>query len=238
MRICVAQIRPIKGDVDRNIEHHETFINLAISKEADMVFFPELSLTGYEPKLAKDLATTSADRRFDPFQAVSDRHSITLGMGMPTRSPAGVLISMILVQPHQPRQTYSKQILHADEFPYFIQGHQQVMVKAGKTVAPAICYESLQPEHAEKAFQNGAEIYVASVAKSANGVAKAVHHYSAIAKHYAMPVLMANCIGPCDDFESVGQSAIWNRNGSLLAQLDGTTEGILLYDADTDSVVG
>ena len=203
-----------------------------------MIFFPELSLTGYEPKLAKNLATTQDDKRFDDFQEISDNYNITVGVGMPTESDSDILISMIIFQPHQFRQTYSKQILHSDEFPYFVAGQQQIILTARKKkIAPAICYESLQPEHSERAFKNGVEIYVASVAKSANGVAKAIEHYPDIAKKYSMIVLMSNCLGPCDDFESVGKSAIWNKDGLLVGQLNETVEGILLYDTDTEKVI-
>ena len=53
MKICVAQTRPIKGNIEANIENHINLLKLAISNEAEAVFFPELSLTGYEPELAK-----------------------------------------------------------------------------------------------------------------------------------------------------------------------------------------
>lgn len=234
MKIGVAQTRPIKGDIEKNIDSHQQFIDLAVSNRTDMIFFPELSLTGYEPKLAKTLATTPDDTRFDPFQTLSDRHHIRVGVGMPTRCDAGILISMILFQPNKPRQTYSKQILHADEFPYFVPGQEQIILTAEEnTIAPAICYESLQLEHAAGAAESGASIYVASVAKSANGVAKAVKHYPEIAKRYSMTVLMSNCLGPCDDFESVGQSAVWNQDGTLVSQLDDATEALLIYDTES-----
>jgi predicted amidohydrolase len=103
MKICIAQIRPVKGETDKNIEIHKKFIDLAISKEADMIFFPELSLTGYEPKLAKNLATTQDDKRFDDFQNISDSHNITIGVGMPTKSDSDILISTIIFQPHESR---------------------------------------------------------------------------------------------------------------------------------------
>ncbi len=61
MKICVAQTRPIIGDIQRNIERHKNFIALAGSYGADTVIFPELSLTGYEPTLAEALATQPAD---------------------------------------------------------------------------------------------------------------------------------------------------------------------------------
>jgi len=57
MKICVAQTRPVKGDIQSNIENHKKFIDLAVSGGADTIIFPELSLTGYEPELAKELAT-------------------------------------------------------------------------------------------------------------------------------------------------------------------------------------
>lgn len=57
MKIAIAQTRPFKGDISANIETHKKLIELAISYKADTIFFPELSVTGYEPELAKDLAT-------------------------------------------------------------------------------------------------------------------------------------------------------------------------------------
>lgn len=57
MKICVAHTRPVAGDIQSNIESHKKLLDLAIAHAAGMVIFPELSLTGYEPKLAKELAT-------------------------------------------------------------------------------------------------------------------------------------------------------------------------------------
>src|SRR5690606_41051788 len=69
--------------------------------------------------------------------------------------------------PNLSRVIYSKQILHSDELPYFIQGNGQVILNIKNTnIAPAICYESLQPQHSVKAIHLGAELYIASVAKS------------------------------------------------------------------------
>jgi predicted amidohydrolase len=54
MKIAVAQTRPIKGDISTNIKTHKKLIDLAISYKVDTIFFPELSITGYEPELAKE----------------------------------------------------------------------------------------------------------------------------------------------------------------------------------------
>ena len=125
--------------------------------------------------------------------------------------------------------------MHSDELPYFVAGLGQVTLPgANHVVAPAICYESLLDAHCDAAVALGATVYVASVAKSANGIAKADVHYPAIARRHSLHVLMANCVGPCDDFEAVGGSAIWSPRGELLARLPASDEGALLLDTGTN----
>lgn len=238
MKIAVAQTRPIKGDISANIKTHRKLIDLAISYKADAIFFPELSITGYEPELAKELVTNQDGKEFDNFQEISNKNKITIGLGMPTKSNSGIKISMIIFQPDTPRQTYSKQQLHSDEFPYFVNGEEQIILTVdNKKIAPAICYESLQTDHSVNAKKLGAEIYVASVAKSQNGIDKAMTHYPAVAKKFSMPVLMSNCVGFCDNFESVGQSSVWTKQGNLAGQLDEKSEGILIFDTETEKII-
>jgi len=238
MKISIAQIRPIKGDVSANIEAHKNFIDFALTYNTEAIFFPELSLTGYEPELANELATNQNDNRLDTFQEISDNDNIIIGLGLPTTTESKIRISMIIFEPKKPRQTYSKQQLHSDELQYFENGDRQVVIKKDNTkIAIAICYESLQPAHSENAFKLGADIYLASVAKSENGVEKAFKYYPTIAKQYVMPVLMSNCVGFCDNFISVGKSSVWTKKGNLVGQLDNKTEGILIFDTGTEEVI-
>lgn len=238
MKICIAQTEPIKGNVLANIEAHKQFIEFALTLNAEAIFFPELSLTGYEPELAIKLATNQNDYRLDIFKEISDKKKIIIGVGLPTATESSTRISMIIFEPNKPRQTYSKQQLHSDELSYFENGVNQVLIKTNnKNIALAICYESLQPKHAENAFELGADIYLASVAKPAKGVKNAFNHYSKIAKQYAMPVLMTNSIGFCDNFLSAGRSAVWTKDGELVGQLDDKTEGILIYDTETEIII-
>jgi len=238
MKICIAQTEPIKGNISANIAAHKKFIKLALTLNADAIFFSELSLTGYEPELAKKLATNQNDNRLNIFQQICNNNKIVIGLGLPTATKSQIRISMIIFEPNKPIQTYSKQQLHSDEFSYFENGVGQIIIKTNdKNIAPAICYESLQPTHAENAFNLGAHIYLASVAKPANGVEKAFEHYPIVAKQYGMPVLMANCVGVCDNFLSFGKSAVWTKEGKLVEKLDEKNEGILIFDTDTEEIV-
>jgi hypothetical protein len=48
---------------------------------------------------------------------------------------------------------------------------------------------------------------------------------------------MANCIGFCDNFLSVGKSAVWTKEGKLVGQLDDKMEGILFFDTETELII-
>jgi len=238
MKICLAQTKPITGDITSNVAQHKRIIAQASDHGAALVIFPELSLTSYEPALAKELATDQHDPRLDDFQTLSDTHQITIGVGLPTQTEAGICISMVLFQPQQLRRTYSKKYIHADEEPFFVRGQNFPTLTVNQTeVGLAICYELSIPEHAAQAAHSGAEIYIASVAKFTNGVEKASQRLAEIARQYGIPVLMSNCVGPADGAECAGQSAVWDAQGMSLGQLGDTEEGIIIFDTDTQELI-
>jgi len=74
MRVAVAQIEAINGNIEKNIENHLKWIKQAIQNNADMIVFPELSLSGYEPNLAESLATNQDDTRLDEIMNVQGNH--------------------------------------------------------------------------------------------------------------------------------------------------------------------
>jgi predicted amidohydrolase len=236
MKIGVAQTRPFKGDILQNIEAHLRLIELAAAVGTNTIVFPELSITGYEPELASLLATTADDVRLDIFQTLSDRYEMTIGVGIPTTGGAGIRITELIFQPGKARQAYSKQYLHADEGPYFVCGEEAGSLQGGK-IALAICYELSVPQHPEQAHRGGAEVYLVSVAKTKDGMERAATTLADIAKRYSMTVLVSNCVGHCDDFDCGGGSAVWDKEGILLARLGEAEEGILVLDKETGKVV-
>ncbi len=59
LNLALAQIATKLGDVQFNLEKHLDFIEQARAQKADLIVFPELSLTGY---VLQDLASTVAHR--------------------------------------------------------------------------------------------------------------------------------------------------------------------------------
>ena len=57
LRVALAQISPVLGDVSANLNLHLEQIEAAKQQGADLIIFPELGLTGYSLKdMALDVA--------------------------------------------------------------------------------------------------------------------------------------------------------------------------------------
>jgi NAD+ synthase (glutamine-hydrolysing) len=81
LKISIAQTNTVLADVDKNLAKHLELINKAIDKKNDVVFFPELSLTGYSLKDAVyDVALKSNDAKFDKIKELSKKIGIIFGM--------------------------------------------------------------------------------------------------------------------------------------------------------------
>lgn len=238
MRIGIVQFKPVKGDIEHNIKNHKEWISEGIEKDVDLIVFPELSLTGYEPELAEELATNQDDKRFDDLQTLSDCNRITIAIGLPTREGKDVFVSMIIFQPKKNRITYSKQYLFPTETPFFTAAKNPLTLNfETEVIAPAICYELSNKEHVEYAVKNNASIYLASVLNSIGGVDADLEKLSDIARNNRMTTFMANYVGQSGGYDCAGKSSIWNNKGELIAQLDDKNEGLLVYDTSINEMI-
>lgn len=234
MKISLAQIQSIPGDIRKNIDHHKRWIDAAAAYQSDLIVFPELSITNYEPTMVKDLAVQLDDERLEIFQQLSNRYNMTIAIGLPLQVANGITISMLIFQPGGARQLYNKKYLHADEIPFFVPGeNQSVTLDRFPSIAPAICYEISVSDHVAMAAAQKAEFYLASVVKFRSGLAGASEQLSNIARTYGMTVLMANAVGEADGGLSGGNSSVWAPDGKLIGQLSQTEEGLLLYHTAT-----
>ena len=231
MKICVHQYQSIRGDIAANISKHLTAIDRAAKYGCRLIIFPELSLTGYEPELAEKLAIVPEDESLESFQVQADSSGITIGVGVPTRYPEGVRISMMIFDQGQIRRMYHKQFLHPDEEPFFVPGYNpEFLLTASPRIVPAICFEISVQEHTQNAIRLNPDLYVASVAKSESGVQEARRRLRDLAKVHSIPVLMSNSVGQSGGFISAGKSSVWDENANLQGELDADSEGQIIYD--------
>lgn len=234
MKISVAQNKPAIGNIEANIKKHRELVELAAADGADIIIFPELSLSGYEPNIASQVATTLDDIRLAALQELSNKHKIVIGAGIPIKSKRGITITMLIFQPGLEISTYSKKYLHPDEEPVFVSGENFSSFIVNDTkIALAICYEISIPQHAHDAAKDKPVVYIASVAKFRRHMESTTATLSDTAKKYSMNVMMANCLGLCDGEECAGSSLVVNDKGVVMDQLDDTREGVLIFDLKT-----
>ncbi|MBI9033826.1 MAG: carbon-nitrogen hydrolase family protein [Bacteroidales bacterium] len=238
MKVAIVQIEAIKGNIEKNIENHLKWIKQAIQNNSDMVVFPELSLTGYEPELAESLATNQDDARLDAMQSLSDKSGIVIGVGLPTKDECDTFVSMIIFQPHKERITYSKQYLYPTELQIFKAGKNPLVLDfETEVVSPAICYEASNKAHCEYAKRNNATIYIASVLSSVNGIDTELKKLADIAKNNNLVTFMANFVGKSGGYECAGKSSVWNEKGELIGQLGGKEEGLIIFDTKSKEII-
>ena len=102
-KVALIQLRAEKGDISQNIRNHLTWIKRVAAHRPALIVFPELSLTGYEPTLAKELAMTIEDSRLEPFQQMSDQLQTIIAIGAPLRTDMDIQIGMVIFHPNQPK---------------------------------------------------------------------------------------------------------------------------------------
>jgi predicted amidohydrolase len=231
LKIALAQIESITGDVEGNIARHLTALGQLHAGDADLVIFPELSLCNYEPGIAAEAAIDAGDERLAPFENFARRQGMSICVGAPLRSNGKPSISAILFAPGQPRRVAHKAYLHDDEIAFFAAGRGQAnLLGSTPRIALAICYDISVDAHIEQAAAQGMQAYLASAAKTVAGIAAARERLSIKAGEYGIPVLMVNSVGTCEGKPAGGNSMVIDAGGKLVQALNASEQALLLHD--------
>ncbi|RYF73174.1 MAG: carbon-nitrogen hydrolase family protein [Comamonadaceae bacterium] len=226
LRIAAAQSPSAAGDVARNVATHLACVRLAAHQGVQVLVFPELSLTGYEPAvLASNLLHAEHDALAPLRQAARD-HSMALVVGAPA-SPVveGALpaIGAWVLTPDGSVGLYRKRHLHPGEETFASAGTDdaQVHLLAGEPTAIAVCADITHPEHAQAAQGAGAELYAAGALISAKGYGPESEMLHGYARDHGMAVLLANYSGSTGGYVSAGRSAVWEPGGQCVVAAPG-----------------
>mgnify|MGYP002790049824 FL=1 len=96
MKAAIFQIQAESGNIEANIGRHLMLARKPIAKGAQLLVFPELSLTGYEPAPAAAMPLSLDDARLAVFQSLSEVAQVTLLVGAPVRLNGNVHIGSFL----------------------------------------------------------------------------------------------------------------------------------------------
>lgn len=238
--IAVAQTVPRRGDVRANLEQHLELARLAAQHSAQVVVFPELSLTGYELDLGPELAFGERDERLRSLTEFAASAGLVLIVGAPLRVGAELHIGAFILDAQGGSRWYAKQ--HLGAFPaqanpdgpvppaeasLFTAGKRsQVFELSGATAAVAVCADIGHSSHAQIAAEAGASCYLCSMFVIPADFAAERAALTGYARQHAMDVAFANYGGPSGGLPSAGQSAIWSEHGDLLVELPEVGAGI------------
>lgn len=236
MILASAQTKPTRGDINKNLNDHYRLIQIAADNDADLIVFPELSISGYEREDASIFTFSENDARLGKLAIMANNLNIIIIAGALLKTEEGVYISSFVFQPNCPVKIYTKQFLHPGEEVYYISSfhYNPTLEIDNHKISLAICADIDHPIHAENAARSGSSIYIPSIFFSPGGIPSAYEQLSSYAKNYSLCVLMSNFSGESWGKPSGGRSAFWNKDGKLLASMKDSDSGLLIIEKNGD----
>ncbi|GLU56019.1 carbon-nitrogen hydrolase family protein [Dyadobacter frigoris] len=230
MIIAAAQTIPKRGNISENLEDHYRLINLAADNSAQLILFPELSISGYERELAESLEFTPGDSRLDGLRNLAVKKNIIIVAGAPIRQESQLFIGAFIFHSNGSEIIYTKQYLHDGEEVYYSSGvNDCLQIKLdNEAFSVAICADITNPAHPLKAASLNSTIYLASIFYTPNGISTGYKDLQGYSMDLSMNVLMSNFGGPSYGMEAAGRSAFWNKEGDLSGSLERNGEGLLI----------
>jgi NAD+ synthase (glutamine-hydrolysing) len=244
LRIALAQLNLFVGDVAGNTQRViETAAEARDRLKADLVLFPELSLSGYPPE---DLLFHKGMRRQvgAALERVRNEVSgISMMVGYPDYTDDAIYNAAALIRDGQVLANYRKQelpnYLVFDEKRYFKPGSQsQIVELQGIRVGLLICEDVWEPNPARTACQAGAQLLVVI-----NGSPYSLQYQRrredivrARIKDTGLPVVYLNLLGGQDELVFDGGSFVMNAAGEIVQRAVPFKEA--LYAVDIDLVDG
>ncbi len=233
LRIALAQMNAVVGDVDGNAKKIEALAAEARDAGAGLVVFPELALTGYPPEdlLLKSGFLRRAQAALESL-AIS---GITAIVGWPEASDGHVYNSAAVVADGKVGAVYRKQLLPNygvfDERRWFEPGHGPVVVDVGGTpVGITVCEDIWAPEPTAAAAAAGARVVV-------NLSASPYHHgkgmereamIAELARDNGVTMAFCNLVGGQDELVFDGHSLIVTADGEVAARGPQFDEALVL----------
>jgi len=240
MILASAQTKPKRGDIQANLLDHYHLIKIAADNGADLIVFPEMSITGYEREKADKYIFSPNDARLDTLIELANDNKIVIIAGAPIEINSNLFIGEFIIQPDNPVMIYTKQFLHMGEDEYFKSSfdYNPIIEIGDERISMAICADIDNPLHPENVHKVNSSIYIASIFFSPNGIPSAHQTLKNYAKQYSMDVLMSNFCGEAWGQPSGGRSACWTKNGSLVAEMNESDAGLLIVEKNKNVWTG
>lgn len=247
MRIGLAQIDCLLGDIEHNLGRMSEIIGQACEQKVDLLVFPELCVTGYSVgQVSEEFALSPADPRLLALLESAGEMSIVFGFpedgGLRTYNSAAYFEAGRLLHVH--RKLYLPTYDAFEERKHFSPG--QAMRAFGSelgSMAMMVCNDAWQPVLPFLAVQDGAEILLIPTNSAESRFpddVDTVEYWRDITRFYARMfesfVVFVNRVGSDSDFEFWGRSHIVDPSGAVVAEAPASREALITADIDLREV--
>jgi len=262
MKITIAQLNPVVGDVDGNLKIvKETFDKF--SKDSDLVVFPELFLSAYPPR---DLLENSgfienvqaAVRELKKISAEHPQTGLLLGAAVPTKTDTGkgLYNSALLIYQGKIISSRHKSLLPTydvfDESRYFDPAPEvHVVPFKGEKLGVSVCEDAwndpeLWPQRnysfdpIEALAREGATVFI-NLSASPFHVGKEETRYRVFRNHsknHKTPFIYVNQVGANDELIFDGRSMFIDGNGKPVVTFPSFREHVQTIDTGSQGTDG
>ncbi|EKD54832.1 MAG: hypothetical protein ACD_60C00041G0023 [uncultured bacterium] len=243
LRIVLAQLNLTVGDIQGNLKQlMDAAISARDSLSADVIVFPELSITGYPPEdlLFRKSFIDDANEALNTFK--NKIENIYCVIGHPHATSQGLFNSCSVIYNGTIIGRYAKQFLPNygifDECRYFTAGNSSCIVPIhGIPVGIMICEDLWHPSPAQQLANQGARLILIPNA-SPFEIAKHEQRHLVLAKRAKsanIPLLYVNCVGGQDELIFDGGSMAIDPEGNICQHAGFLSEALLPVDITISS---
>jgi NAD+ synthase (glutamine-hydrolysing) len=243
-RIALAQINPHVGALQENIEKMLAFARQAEAEQAELILFPELSLSGYPPEDLLLRAGFIAQCEAALQQLARESGELVWVVGHPARGSGGLLYNAASVLRNgRVVQRYYKQELPNygvfDEKRYFTPGQAAALFDlGGEQLALTICEDLWHPRVVRQAVDAGATL-ILNLNASPYHAGKRGEREMMIRQHavrHGVPIVYVNQVGGQDELIFDGASFVMGEDGQHRLCGSPFEEALYLYDSKEGTV--
>ncbi|KPI20775.1 Nitrilase/cyanide hydratase and apolipoprotein N-acyltransferase [Actinobacteria bacterium OV450] len=234
MKIAAAQLTCVPADVHANTRRSVALAAEARAQGAELVVFPEFTLTGYELEaLAADPGLWMADAddpRLDPLRSAGI--AVAVNVALRTPGPLPAIATLVYGADGAHVTTYAKRHLYRHEQGAFTAGESPGrFTLGGIRFSLGVCYDNHFPELTAGAAADGCRVHLASsLYGTGDGIRERATVYPGIAGEHGLYVVLGNHVGPSGPWTGCGRAALWAPGGALLAEADDRTACVVTAD--------
>lgn len=235
MRIGLAQMNIIWEEIEENKRKAEDFCRQAQQQGADILVFPEMTLTGFSMNVRKTTQDWMDQKNF--FCRLSARYGLTIVFGYPAQQGGKCYNHLGIARDGAEQMDYIKihPFSYGEESKYFDGGNQIVTIPWNDTVLGGfICYDLRFPEIFQMSSRRSEIIFVI-----ANWPETRIDHWDVLLPARAIEnqcyIVAVNRTGEGGGLLYNGHSAIYAPTGEKKNKIS-EIEELLIADIDSGEV--